>query len=43
MSWIGWIVLLLALVEGGWFAFDGATALVTGDYVTPEENHRLIL
>ncbi|MEM7309840.1 MAG: hypothetical protein AAF682_24400 [Planctomycetota bacterium] len=30
-----WIVLLLALFEAGWFAFDGAHALLTGDYVTP--------
>jgi hypothetical protein len=25
----------LVLVEAGWMAFDGAHALVTGDYVTP--------
>jgi hypothetical protein len=30
-----WIILVLALVEGGWLAFDGAHGLVTGDYVTP--------
>ena len=30
-----WIVLLLALVEAGWLAFDGAHAFLTGDYVTP--------
>lgn len=36
MHWLGWIVLLLALIEGGWLAFDGATALATGDYVTPK-------
>lgn len=29
------IVLLLALLEGGWLAFDGAHAFITGDYVTP--------
>lgn len=33
--WLGWIVLLLAFVEGGWLAFDGAHALLRGDYVTP--------
>ena len=33
--WLGWVVVLLALVEGGWLAFDGARALVVGDYVTP--------
>lgn len=35
MHWLGWIVLLLAFIEGGWLAFDGARALVVGDYVTP--------
>lgn len=35
MHWLGWIVLGLALFSGGWLAFDGAHALVTGDYVTP--------
>ncbi len=30
-----WIVLVLAVVEGGWLAFDGAHGLITGDYVTP--------
>lgn len=35
MHWITWIVLLLALVEAGWLAFDGARALLVGDYVTP--------
>ena len=29
------IVLLLALLEAGWLAFDGIRALVVGDYVTP--------
>ena len=36
MHRLGWIVLVLALVEGGWLAFDGGHALVTGDYVTPK-------
>ena len=35
MHWLGWIVLFLAFVEGGWLAFDGGRALVVGDYVTP--------
>jgi hypothetical protein len=35
MQWIRWVVLALALVEGGWLAFDGGRALVVGDYVTP--------
>ena len=30
-----WIVVVLALVAGGWLAFDGAYALISGDYVTP--------
>jgi hypothetical protein len=29
------IILVLALLEGGWSAFDGGRALVVGDYVTP--------
>lgn len=36
MHWIGWIVIVLALLEGGWLAFDGAHAFATGDYVTPK-------
>jgi hypothetical protein len=32
---LGWIVFTLAVLEGGWMAFDGGHALVTGDYVTP--------
>jgi len=35
VHWLGWIVVLLAFVEGGWLAFDGGHALVKGDYVTP--------
>ncbi len=34
-SWPDWILLLLALFEGGWLAFDGGRALLIGDYVTP--------
>lgn len=30
-----WIVVVLALTVGGWMAFDGAHALLVGDYVTP--------
>ena len=36
MHWLGWIVVLLAFVEGGWLAFDGGHALITGEYVTPK-------
>ncbi len=35
MHWLVWIIVALAFIEGGWFAFDGGHALVTGDYVTP--------
>lgn len=31
-----WIVLVLAVIEAGWLAFDGMHALITGDYVTPQ-------
>lgn len=34
--WLGWIVLVLALVSAGWMTFDGGRALVVGDYVTPK-------
>jgi len=30
-----WVVLAILLVSPGWMAFDGARALVVGDYVTP--------
>lgn len=36
MHWLGWVVVVLALIEGGWLAFDGSRALVVGDYVTPQ-------
>ncbi len=35
MHWLGWIVVLFAFIEGGWLAYDGGHALVTGEYVTP--------
>ena len=34
MSRLSWIVLLLAVLEAGWLTFDGARALIVGDYVT---------
>jgi len=34
VHFLGWVVLVLALIEGGWLAFDGGRALVVGDYVT---------
>ncbi len=30
-----WIILALALLQGGWLLFDGSRALIVGDYVTP--------
>lgn len=36
MHWLRWTIVIMALVEGGWLAFDGGHALVTGDYVTPK-------
>lgn len=33
--WLAWTVVLLAVNEAGWLAFDGGRALVVGDYVTP--------
>ena len=36
MHVLRWIAFALALLEGGWMAFDGTRALVTGDYVTPK-------
>ena len=36
MHWSGWVVVALAVLVGGWMAFDGGRALVVGDYVTPK-------
>ena len=30
-----WLVVVLALCEAGWMAFDGSRALIVGDYITP--------
>lgn len=35
LHWLGWVVVVLAFIEGGWLAFDGGRALIVGDYVTP--------
>ena len=35
-----WIILALALIQGGWLTFDGARALTVGDYVTPASGPR---
>ncbi len=40
MHTLKWIVLGLALIQGGWLVFDGGRALVVGDYVTPASGPR---
>src|SRR5881397_3496981 len=40
MQALKWIVLALALFQGGWLIFDGGRALVVGDYVTPTSGPR---
>ncbi|HEX8843869.1 MAG TPA: hypothetical protein VF791_04460 [Pyrinomonadaceae bacterium] len=36
MHWLRWTVIVLALFVAGWMTFDGARALIAGDYVTPK-------
>ena len=36
MNWVPWVVGLLVLNVGGFMAFDGTKALITGEYVTPK-------
>ena len=40
MHWLAWVVVALAFIEGGWLAFDGWAALMTGYYVTPKSGPR---
>jgi hypothetical protein len=40
MHTLKWIILALALVQGGWFTFDGGRALIVGDYTTPSSGPR---
>jgi hypothetical protein len=40
MQALKWIVLALALFQGGWLVFDGSRALIVGDYVTPTSGSR---
>lgn len=35
MLWMRWVAVGLAVLEGGWLAYDGSRALLRGDYVTP--------
>lgn len=37
MRWLRWVIAALALLVGGWMAFDGGRALVVGEYVTPAQ------
>jgi hypothetical protein len=36
MKILKWFIIVLAVTEAGWMAFDGMRALVIGDYVTPQ-------
>ncbi len=36
MKWSAWILVALVGLNAGWMVFDGARALVVGDYVTPQ-------
>ncbi|MCI0364328.1 MAG: hypothetical protein L0Y44_16690 [Phycisphaerales bacterium] len=36
MHWLSWIIIILAIQEAGWMAFDGTRALTIGDYITPK-------
>jgi len=33
---LSWIVIILALLDGGFMAFDGTRALLAGDYIRPQ-------
>lgn len=35
MHALKWLVIAIALFQGGWLVFDGTRALRVGDYVTP--------
>ncbi len=35
-----YVIVALALLEAGWFTFDGSHALIKGDYVTPKSGPR---
>jgi hypothetical protein len=36
VHWRGWIIVILVVLNAGWMAFDGARALIVGDYITPK-------
>ncbi|MEX2219563.1 MAG: hypothetical protein WD749_12490 [Phycisphaerales bacterium] len=35
MGWARWVLVALAIQPGLWMTFDGARALIVGDYITP--------
>jgi hypothetical protein len=35
VSFLRIVVVVLAVIQGSWMAFDGSRALIVGDYVTP--------
>ncbi|HZM76544.1 MAG TPA: hypothetical protein VFC19_12505 [Candidatus Limnocylindrales bacterium] len=37
MRWVTWVLSAPVLAVGGWMVFDGARALLVGDYVTPKQ------
>jgi hypothetical protein len=36
---VKWIIIVLALIEGGWMLFDGIRAFAVGDYLTASSDH----
>jgi hypothetical protein len=36
MNWKRWLIVFMVLTNSGYMIFDGAHAIVTGDYVTPQ-------
>ena len=40
MGVLKWLVVTCAFLVAAWFVFDGARALVVGDYVTPKSGER---
>jgi len=40
MHILKWLIIVLALLEGGWLLFDGTRAFVVGDYLTPSTGTR---
>lgn len=35
VDWKHWTIVILVAITAGWMLFDGARALIAGDYVTP--------